>query len=403
MSIPSLTEGAKQKGIRLIGTGDATQPDWLSHLKKTLVVQDDILHHNDMAFVVTTEIEDKESIHHVILLPNFDAADDLRKQLRPHSSNIDHEWGGRPRVNMNGEELAGIIRDVGGMIGPAHAFTPFKAIFRENRYDSLQGCYGTESKHIHFIELGLSADSELADYIPELEHVTFITSSDAHSPGPDKIGREFVRFELEKPNFDELRLALKREKKRRAVLNVGLHPKLGKYYLSFCSSCRRTLVVKNGNESPDFDDLNIYIYCSGEAETVNLLRDVHQRKVYCPADGKKLRLGVRDRAMMLGNGKSKSPSHRPPYLHIPPLLDLITTALGVKSAKSKTARKLYDTLIGNFGVETQILTSTPAKRISDVDERLAEMIEAYRTGEVSYIAGGGGRYGKLVAPWEEST
>ncbi len=403
MSIPSLMEGARQKGIRLIGTGDATQPDWLSHLKKSLVEKDEVLYHKDMAFIVTVEVEDKESIHHVILLPHFEAAEKLRKQLRPHSKNIDDEWGGRPRANLNGEELAGIVRDVGGMIGPAHAFTPFKAIFRENRYDSLAGCYGSEAKHVHFIELGLSADSELADYIPELERVTFITSSDAHSPGPDKLGREFVRFEMDKPNYEELRLALKREKKRRAVLNVGLHPKLGKYYLSFCSSCRRTLVVKNGSKSPEFDDLNIYMYCKGEAETVRLLKDVHQRKVFCPADGKKLRLGVRDRAMMLGHGKSNPPNHRPPYLHIPPLLDLIATAIGVKSAKSKTARNLYNTLIANFGVETKILTSTSTKKISDVNKRLALMIEGYRTGNVSYIAGGGGRYGKLVAPWEEST
>ena len=400
MNIPNLEIGASRKGISLLGTGDATQPDWLSHLRKNLREKDEVLGYEKCAFIITTEVEDEDSIHHVILLPDFEATDRFRKLLKPYSPNLDDEWGGRPRVNTSAEQIAGFVSDIGGLVGPAHAFTPFRAIFRENKYGSLLECYGEQAKHVHFLELGLSADSQVADAIPELHRVTYITSSDAHSPTPDKIGREFVRFKMERPNFDEVKLAILRERGRKATLNIGFNPRLGKYYLSFCSSCRRTLVVKKGDNSPEFDELNIYIYCNNEKEELALLKLIHQRKVICPADGKKLRLGVRDRAFMLGEGEVKSPAHRPEYKHIPPLLDLITTALGVKSSKSRAAVRLYDSLLQVFGVEIKILLSAPMDEIQSANSKLAQMIGDYRAGNIRYVAGGGGRYGRIIAPWE---
>lgn len=400
MTIPQLAVGAKQKGLHLVGTGDATQPDWLKHLAKTLENKNGLLFYNSVHFVPTVEFEDGESIHHIALLPNLESVKTLRRDLKAFSPNLDHEWGGRPRVNIQAEALAGIVRDNGGMIGPAHAFTPFRAIFREGKYNSLKECYGAEITHIHFIELGLSADSEVADCIPELRPLTYITSSDAHSPYPDKLGREFVTLEMESPSFEELRLAILREKGRKPLLNVGFDPRLGKYFLSFCSSCRRTLVVRNGDAAPGFDDLNVYISVKNLEERQRLLQAIHRRKVFCPADGKKLRMGVRDRAMMIGEGRSKSPSHRPPYLHVPPLLDLLATALGIKSKSSKRLNELYRNLRERFGPETTILSETPIAEIAGIDRALSQMLSAYRKGNVEYIPGGGGRYGTIATHWE---
>jgi uncharacterized protein (TIGR00375 family) len=398
MTIPEIAKGARRKGLHLIGTGDATQPDWLNHLQRSLKVRDDIFCYESIAFIPTVEIEDEESIHHLIILPNFDSVELLRKSLRSHSTNLDHKWGGRPRVNLNGEKLAGFVRDAGGMIGPAHAFTPFKSIFREGKYESLSACYGTETSNVHFLELGLSADSESADHIPELSRLTFITSSDAHSPSPDKLGREFVRFEMESPSFQELRSAILRTRNRRVVLNVGLNPRLGKYYLSFCPSCRRTLIIRKGNSPLQFDDLNIYMSCKNPTEQTNLLKGIHQRKVKCPIDGKSLRLGVRDRAIMIGQRESKSPSHRPLYLDIPPLLQLVALALNVKSTTTRKAKNCYNEITNSIGTEIKILTDIPVEKIMEVNSRVAKMIASYRNGTISYIEGGGGRYGKLVAP-----
>lgn len=402
MTIPMLARGAKEKGLHLIGTGDVTQPDWLNHLKKHLSSDDDILSHDDVSFIPTVEIEDTESIHHLVILEDFEAVEILRNCLSPHSPNMNDEWGGRPRVNIDGERLAGFVRDAGGMIGPAHAFTPFRSIFRENRHTSLQSCYGDETSNIHFIELGLSADSETADCIPELRKLTFITASDAHSPAPNKLGREFVRFEMHAPSFRELQLAITRQRDRKPVLNLGFNPRLGKYYLSFCYHCRRTLILQAGDEPSSFDDLNIYISYSTPAEKQRLLEDVHKRKVICPADEKKLRLGVRDRAAAIGEGKSKSPPHRPLYLHIAPLLDIISISLEIKSTSSKTVRNLYDKMRNRFGPEILILTEAPLDGIREMNEQVAIMINNYRDKTIGYIDGGGGRYGRLIPPWESA-
>jgi len=394
-----LAQGAKEKGLHLIGTGDATQPDWLEHLRKNLTLKDEVLTYDSVSFIPTVEIEDTESIHHVIILPDLESVETLRNNLKPHSPNINDEWGGRPRARVNGEVLAGLVRDAGGMIGPAHAFTPFRSIFREKKHTNLKSCYGGETSHIHFLELGLSADSTTADFIPDLRRLTYITSSDAHSPSPNKLGREFVRFEMKKPTFDELKLAITRKSGRKPLLNVGLDPRLGKYYLSFCSSCRRTLIVQRGEGSPSFDDLNIYINCKNADEKKRLLDDIHRRKVMCPADGKKLRLGVQDRAAAIGDGEVKTPQHRPPYLRIAPLLEIIAISINVKSSTSKQARSLYDTLREEFGPETLILTEAPISGVRKYNERVAQMLEAYRNDTIGYVIGGGGRYGTLIPPW----
>ena len=400
MTIPKIAEGALTKGLHIIGTGDATQPQWLSHLKENLKQHEGALNYNAISFILTVEIEDIQSIHHLVILPDFESVEMLRTHLSHNSSNLNHEWGGRPRVNLRGSEIAGLVRDVGGMIGPAHAFTPYRSIFREGKHSTLRTCYEDETPHVHFLELGLSADSIIADCIPELHRLTYITSSDAHSPNPSKLGREFVRFEMENPTYEELCLSLKREHGRKAVLNVGLDPRLGKYFLSYCSKCRRTLIFESGDKSPSFDDLNIYIHCKNQDEATRLLTDIQRRKVKCPADEKLLRLGVRDRAAAIGVGVSKSPDHRPPYLRIAPLLDIITTAIGVKSGSSKTALKLYKTLRTSLGSETFILTDAKIVEIEEINERLAQLIKAYRDGSARYESGGGGRYGRLLPPWD---
>jgi PHP family Zn ribbon phosphoesterase len=62
--------------------------------------------------------------------------------------------------------------------------------------------------------------------------------------------------------------------------------------------------------------------------------------------------------------------------------------------------RYYD-LTDSVGTEISILTDMSIDEISKFDEKVADMIAAYRDGTVGYIPGGGGRYGKLVSPWEE--
>ncbi len=86
-------------------------------------------------------------------------------------------------------------------------------------------------KKIPAIELGLSADTEIADKLKELAKYTFLTNSDAHSL--PKIGREYNIIELEEANFKEILLALQRKDGRSITANYGLDPKLGRYHRTF--------------------------------------------------------------------------------------------------------------------------------------------------------------------------
>jgi PHP family Zn ribbon phosphoesterase len=56
--------------------------------------------------------------------------------------------------------------------------------------------------NIDFLELGLSADTSYGAAITDLAEVPFLSNSDAHSPLPEKIGREFncirVKIQAEK-------------------------------------------------------------------------------------------------------------------------------------------------------------------------------------------------------------
>ncbi|MDX1798887.1 MAG: endonuclease Q family protein, partial [Candidatus Lokiarchaeia archaeon] len=240
LNLDTMLETCKKKGLNVLGTGDILQPEWFKYMKSNLKKQKGkSFLYKDVFFILQTEIEDLESIHHVVLFPDFNSVEEIQNKLKSYSKNILDEWGGRPRVNLSPSALVDIITDSGGIIGPAHAFTPFKAIFRQGKFESLEDCYKGASKKVSFIELGLSANTDLADRLESLKNVSFLSNSDAHSQDPRSLGREFNRFDIDNPSFDEILLALQRKNGRKITLNVGLHPKLGKYYNMFCNKCRR--------------------------------------------------------------------------------------------------------------------------------------------------------------------
>jgi PHP family Zn ribbon phosphoesterase len=57
-------------------------------------------------------------------------------------------------------------------------------------------------------------------------------------------------------------------------------------------------------------------------------------------------------------------------------------------------------MLESFGPETVILTEAPISGIREKNERVAMMISRYRDKTIEYIEGGGGRYGRLIPPWE---
>ncbi|MHA2392051.1 MAG: endonuclease Q family protein [Promethearchaeota archaeon] len=411
LNLDTMVETCKKKGLNILGTGDILQPEWLKYMESNLNKESDgSFSYKDVFFILQTEIEDIESIHHVALFPDFNSVREIQNKLKPHSKNILDEWGGRPRVNLSPPEIVDIINDAGGMIGPAHAFTPFKAIFRQDKFKTLKDCYQDSTKNVHFLELGLSANTDLADRLESLKNVSFLSNSDAHSQDPRSLGREFNRLDIDNPSFEEIFSALSRKSGRKITLNVGLHPKLGKYYNMFCNKCRRRVLFKKAKKrgSSIFNQYsltnNYVIYYSNDpvASRSDYIAQVSKNKMTCPACkeelGKnfKIKLGVSERIDVIStSGENIHPDHRPKYINAIPLTDIIRCIKKIKSKTSKTVINEYNKIIQELGTEFEVLLDIPINKIENFDPVITSVIKAFRNNEIEYTPGGGGTYGQI--------
>ncbi|ASJ08939.1 phosphotransferase [Thermococcus siculi] len=365
MTIPNLAENARFKGLGLVGTGDILNPKWEGELLKyTKEVAEGTYERKGIRFILTAEVEDNRRVHHVLIFPNIDAVREMREKLRPYSADIDSE--GRPHVNLRASEIADLASDLGVLIGPAHAFTPWTSLYKE--YDSLKDAY--DGAKIQFLELGLSADSEMADRIKAHHRLTYLSNSDAHSPMPHRLGREFNRFEIQEATFEEIRRAILKRGGRRIVLNAGLDPRLGKYHLTACSRCYTK-------------------YSPEEARAF---------KWKCPKCGGRIKKGVHDRIMELADTDER-PKDRPPYLKLAPLAEIIAMVIG-KGVETKSVRVIWERFLREFGSEIKVLVDVPVEALAEVHEEVAKAIWAYRNEKLIVIPGGGGKYGEIRLPEE---
>jgi uncharacterized protein (TIGR00375 family) len=372
MSIALLSKEAKKKGIQLLATGDCLHSKWMKEIKEMEGIDEGTFELNGTRFVLNVEVEDNRRVHHLLFFPSFSAAEEYRDKIMPCSPNIDSD--GRPNVALGGEQIAQLAKDVDALIGPSHAFTPWTAIYAY--HDSINSCYGDLESYISFVELGLSADTDYADRIAELERLTFLTNSDAHSPYPIRLAREFNRFEMNDVTYSELRKALLREGRRRPVLNVGLPPQEGKYNESACIKCF----------------------------THYTLREALMHKWKCTKCGGRVKKGVRDRINEIATYDSpKHPVHRPEYLHLIPLAEIITKAIGQSSPHTKTVFKIWNELITTFGDEVKVLVDANIEELEEVsEEHITNAIKAFRDGRVILHPGGGGQYGQVELPDDDA-
>ncbi len=411
LNLDTMVETGKKKGLHILGTGDVLQPEWLKYMEKNLKKDENgAFSYKNIYFILQTEIEDENSIHEVVFFPDFSTVREVQKKIKPYSKNILNEWGGRPRVNLPPAELVDIITDFGAMIGPAHAFTPFKAIFRQNKYATLEQCYQDAVKKVKFLELGLSANTDLADKLDSLKNISFLSNSDAHSESPRSLGREFNKIKMENPSFDELVLALERKNQRKIELNIGLHPKLGKYYNMFCHKCRRRILFKK-TEKQGISLFNQYAITEDFIKVLTenpnkakkeYIDNVAKGKVTCPACKEKfkknikIKLGVSERIEVISTSPEPiHPDHRPPYINAVPLIDIIRSVKNIKSTSSITVLNAYNKMINELGTEFDIIIEVPIEKIKKFDERIATVIEAIRENKIEYTPGGGGTYGQI--------
>ena len=355
MVIKNMAPKSKLKGLQLLGTGDAFHPKWLDIIEESTTYSGDGIYEADgMDFVLTTEVEAKHRIHHVIIIPDIGIARELSQELPSKNKNID----GRPKTNLGGAELLELAHDYDCLIGPAHAFTPWTGMYKS--YDSIYDCY---EKKPDFVELGLSADTDMADCICELKDFPFLTNSDAHSPWPHRLGREFNQIELEDISYSSIKKAIKNKDIK---ANYGLVPNLGKYHMTACTKCYKLIDPIIAREN----------------------------KMRCDCGGT-IKKGVDFRISEISDfDEPQHPNFRPKYVHLMPLAEIISS-VHEKGVTTKTVQGIWQRLIDNFKTEIDVLINAELTEIKNIDSDVALAIESFRNNTIDIVPGGGGQYGRI--------
>ena len=118
--------------------------------------------------------------------------------------------------------------------------------------------------------------------------------------------------------------------------------------------------------------------------------------------GGTIKKGVKDRVNELASyNEPQYPDHRPPYIHIIPLSEIIAKALGI-GPNTKGVQGIWNTLVAKFGSEVAVLVDSDINN-SGVDERVIRAIIAFREGKVIVLPGGGGQYGSVELPDSDSS
>jgi uncharacterized protein (TIGR00375 family) len=349
-------ESAQRKGLDMIGIIDAHSPPVQEEIAARLEAgvyrehPDGGLVYGETVVLLGTEIEVKEpgfgTAHLLAYFPSFDAIRRFTYWLSDRMKNVQLST---QRLYAPVSDLQEQVTELGGLMIPAHVFTPFKSVYG-SASDRMRDWLDMD--RIAAVELGLSADSSLADRLSELSTLTFVTNSDAHSI--PKIGREYNELCIAAPSFLELKRALLRQDGRHVAANYGLNPKLGKYYRTRCLGCEALLPPE---------------------ETKRCLR----------CGSHKVVKGVWDRVAEIADQPSTSPAHRPPYVYQVPLEFI--PKLG-----PKTLSKLLD----RFGTEMRILHHADIEDIESIaGTSIAEHIRLAREQRLQFDEGGGGMYGKV--------
>ena len=359
-------ECADRKGINIVGIIDCASPYVIEDIENFLktgeayeIEDGGIIYKDKVCILLGSEVETSEvgrngkcgAAHNVCFFPHLSDIKGFSKEMSKHIHNITLST---QRSDVSGYELIDVVEKYNGILIPAHCFTPFKSYYG-NCTDRMKDIFKEKFDKIFAIELGLSADTYLADMITELEDKTFVTNSDAHSL--PKIAREYNKMLVNDISFKEVVKALKGEDGRKVLCNYGLDPKLGKYHRTFCDSCNQVIETKEPvAECP-----------------------------FCGSD--KVTFGVFDRIELIKDKEeSKSPANRPPYVYQVPL----TFIPGV-------GNKTIDRLLDSFGTEMTILHKLSKDDIEAVvGEKVANEIIASREGKMKIQAGGGGVYGKVT-------
>ncbi len=449
MTLPIMSQYAKQKGIDILSAADWTHGLWFKEIRMHLEeateglykIKDQRSNHvilgskatpesdsgqarmtqRDPLFLLATEIASIYSqggrvrrIHNLVFAPNFETAEKINKALVKRGCNLMSD--GRPIIGLSSKSLLELILSIDErtMLIPCHIWTPHFGIYGSaSGFDSLEEAFGELSQYVYGIETGLSSDPEMNWEVKELENRSILSFSDAHSPA--KMGREATVFEMESPSYENVRRAIMREKNPITASET-------KQSQEIATSSRLSETPRNDNHilyTIEFYPEEGKYHFSGHrnCKVVFGPEDIKEKGNTCPVCKKRLTEGVLFRVQQLADQSllntveekisphgikwytDKKKQH-PPYVKLVPLLEIVAESMSstVNSQKAKTA---FADLCNTFSSELAILLKVPIAEIQKTGGvKLAEGIRRVREGTIAINPGFDGEYGK-VKIWEE--
>jgi uncharacterized protein (TIGR00375 family) len=394
MTIPTIAEWAKKKGIDLVGTGDFTHPLWFREIKQYLEEAGEGIYKlkgsdSKIRFLLTSEISCIYShqgkgrrVHIFVYLPDFSDVEKFNSKLTSMGANLFSD--GRPIVGLSLSQIVETALGVNpqAIIIPAHVWTPWFGFYGQNSgYDSLEEAFGNLAKYIPAVETGLSSDPAMNWKMTELTNRSIVSFSDAHSP--PKIGREATVFDLSKIAYGNIYSSLVNPSdKEKISYTIEFYPEEGKYHYTGHRKCN-------------------VVYSPNEARKMGST---------CPVCGKSLTIGVMGRVEHLATEEVETESEkdkygvrwikekngqRPGYVMMVPLLEILAEALGVGVGSQKVVNN-YELLVNNFGSEFAVLLETPVEEIKKfLGEKVAQAIAKVRSGDIHIEPGYDGIFGKV--------
>ena len=390
LNFENLAHWAKIKGIDLLASADFTHPEWFEESRSKLTeTASGLYEHDGVKFVLGTEVNCVGSVngrsrrvHILVLAPSLNTVARINKALSDRDASL--EGDGRPTLSLAPRDLTELLLYIDSrcLIIPAHAWTPWFGVFgSKSGFDSLEECFGDLTSHIHAVETGLSSDPAMCWRVPDLDGLSIVSFSDAHSL--PKMARELTVFNGE-PSYDGLAEALRTQD---IAYTIEFFPEEGKYHNSGHRKC-----------GVSYDPSEVA--SNGRA---------------CPVCGRAMTLGVRQRVEELARreidaspddyGLVRHPHGRPPFRSMVSLQQILSEVTGV-GINTKRVRTAYMSLIESFGTELDVLLDAPSSEIAaalpQYGERLAEGILKVRAGDIYVQPGFDGQYG-VVKVWPDGT
>lgn len=387
LCLETLYQWALIKGIDVVSTGDFTHPLWVTELEQKLQPNGNGFFTlmklpapselpgiktkgRNIYFCLSTEVsceyvtkEKKYRTHQLIYARDFEMAHRINKALSKYG---DLAADGRPSLHLQSHELFKIILDIpGAYFVPAHVWTPCcSSLGAMEGHNSLQDCFKDVTHELFAVETSLSADPLMCRRYAELDSLTLLSNSDAHSAR--NLGREVNLLDTEL-SYDAMFDAFKT--KQGFLGTYELFPQKGKCYNTGHRNC---------NVSLNADEISNTI---------------------CQACGKPLTIGVSHRVEQLANRNSlQAKENIQPFKYVLPLPEIFSEMLSIKDKtplKTKMVRDIYSKAISYFGNEFDILHHVPLEDVHRYHPKLSIAIERLRSNQKHFTAGYDGEYGRI--------